>query len=115
MSQKPTSHVVPPATDNEPSAPSVADPDVDLQVEIFRTHSRQLAQMIVDDILATDGIGAVIHDRQMHSMPAPLSMSGEVAVAVSEIERERALAALREAAQNGIPLDDGEIVEESVG
>ena len=42
-------------------------------------------------------------------------MSGEIGIAVSEIDREVALSALREAAQNGVPLDDGEIVEESVG
>jgi hypothetical protein len=51
----------------------------------------------------------------MHSLPAPLAMSGEIGIAVSEIDREVAIAALREAAQNGVPLDDGEIVEESVG
>ncbi len=86
-----------------------------MQVEIFRTRSRLLAQMIVDDILAAEGVVAVIHDRQMHSLPAPLAMSGEIGIAVSEIDREVAIAALREAAQNGVPLDDGEIVEESVG
>ncbi len=86
-----------------------------MQVEIFRTRSRLLAQMIVDDILAAEGVVAVIHDRQMHSLPAPLAMSGEIGIAVSEIDREVAISALREAAQNGVPLDDGEIVEESVG
>ena len=86
-----------------------------MQVEIFRTRSRLLAQMIVDDILAAEGVVAVIHDHQMHSLPAPLAMSGEIGIAVSEIDREVALSALREAAQNGVPLDDGEIVEESVG
>lgn len=74
-----------------------------------------LAQLVVDNILASDGISAVLHDRQMHSLPAPLSMSGEVGVAVSEIDREVALSALREAQKNGVPLDEGEIVEESVG
>ncbi len=74
-----------------------------------------LAQMIVENILASEGISAVIHDRQMHSLPAPLAMSGEIGVAVSEIDREVALAALREAASGGVPLDEGEIVEESVG
>ena len=97
------------------SGPVGADPEVDMQVEIFRTRSRLLAQMIVDDILAAEGVVAVIHDRQMHSLPAPLAMSGEIGIAVSEIDREVALSALREAAQNGVPLDDGEIVEESVG
>ena len=97
------------------SGPVGADPEVDMQVEVFRTRSRFLAQMIVDEILAAEGVVAVIHDRQMHSLPAPLAMSGEIGIAVSEIDREVAIAALREAAQNGMPLDDGEIVEESVG
>ena len=74
-----------------------------------------LAQLVVDNILASDGISAVLHDRQMHSLPAPLSMSGEVGVAVSEIDREVALSALKKKKKNGVPLDEGEIVEESVG
>ena len=118
MSQKTTPHAATPSDDlDQPdrAASDLPEPDVDLQVEIFRTRNRMLAQMVCDEILAGDGISAVIHDRQMHSLPAPLTMSGEVAVAVSEIDRELALSALREAAQNGVPLDDGEIVEESVG
>lgn len=111
MSQKPLSHQSP-TVDSASPAP---EPDVDLQVEIFRTRNRMLAQMIVENILASEGISAVIHDRQMHSLPAPLAMSGEIGVAVSEIDREVALAALREAASGGVPLDEGEIVEESVG
>ena len=113
MSQKPLHPV---SSDETPADERTgADPDIDLQVEVFRTRSRLLAQLVVDEILASEGVVAVLHDRQMHSMPAPLTMAGEIGIAVSEIDREVALSALREAAENGVPLDDGEIVEESVG
>ena len=111
MSQKPLSHQSPTVD----SASPTPEPDVDLQVEIFRTRNRMLAQMVVEDILASEGVSAVLHDRQMHSLPATLAMSGAIGVAVSEIDREVALSALREAQKNGVPLDEGEILEESVG
>jgi len=92
---------------------SLPEPDPDVQVEVFRTTNRLLAGMVVESILAPEGVSAVIHDRMMHSLPAPMVMSGEFGVAVSEVDAQVALSALRDAKSNGLISDEGEILDGS--
>lgn len=82
-----------------------------MQVEVFRTSNLLLAKMVIDNILAKEGLGAALHDRVMQAMPAPFAMPGEFGVAVSEIDREVALQALQEARRDGLLLDEGEILD----
>jgi hypothetical protein len=49
----------------------------------------------------------------MHSLPAPMVMSGEFGVAVSEVDAQIALSALRDAKSNGLISDEGEILDGS--
>jgi hypothetical protein len=82
------------------------DPENDV-VEVFVTRDRMAAETVADEILAGQGIDAVIHDRVSHMIPAPASMDGGYFVAVPSTQVQRAVETLQEALAGGIV--DGEL------
>lgn len=65
-------------------------------VEIFHTDSRAEAERLVEVVLRSQGIEAVIHDRIDHALPAPSSQTGDLAIAVPAAQRDQAVAFLEE-------------------
>ena len=90
-------------------------PDVSTLVEVFSTDVEIVAMMVQDEILQPAGIYAALHDRRSHSMPAPASMAGTLGIAVPERDAARAREVLRQAQTDQVLLDDGIIIDETVG
>lgn len=81
-------------------------------VEVYRTDNAMAADVVVEQILGTVGITAYKHDRRSNLLPAPVSMPGEIGVAVPAELAESARIRLREARADGVLMDDGHLVEE---
>jgi hypothetical protein len=79
-------------------------------VEIYQAGSPIAAQKIVDVLLAPEGIEVMLHDRMNVVAPAD-SQTGGVFIAVPAEQREKAVALLDEARENGyLDDEDGERV-----
>ena len=78
------------------------------QVELFATRDPMAAQVAIDEVLAPEGIDAVVHDRVSHMIPAPATMLGGYFVAVPRSQVARAAELLRDAVGNGAL--DGELL-----
>lgn len=85
--------------------------EADNLTEVYRTDNSIAASVAIDEILGPAGIEAYQHDRQSHAIPAPVSMPGEIGIAVPRTMAERARKLLREARTDGILQEDGQIVE----
>lgn len=70
-------------------------------VEVFLTDSTVEARRVLDTLLRPAGIAGAIRDRMDHALPAPASQPGTIAVAVPAAARERAVAILKEAEEDG--------------
>lgn len=81
-------------------------------VEVYRTDNAMAADVVVTQILGTVGITAYKHDRRSNLLPAPVSMPGEIGVAVPAGLAEAARTRLREARADGVLMEEGYVVEE---
>ncbi len=70
-------------------------------VEVFVTDSTVEARRVLDTLLLPAGISGDIRDRMVHAFPAPATETGAIAIAVSATDRDRAVAILKEAEEDG--------------
>jgi hypothetical protein len=82
-----------------------SDPATEDFVDVYRTDSSFAAQKIVDTLLGPEGIQTLLSDRHVTMVPSPGQEGVHLAVALHD--RERAVAIIREAQENGF-LDDEE-------
>jgi hypothetical protein len=86
-------------------------PDADSLVEVYRTDSRLVAQKVLDTLFAPESIFVAVHDRLDAMLPGS-GQPGGLYLAVERADRERAVAILTEAHQNGyLDGEEGEQIE----
>jgi hypothetical protein len=103
---------IPGATSLHPvgRTPTIGGMDAENLVEVFRTDSPIAAQKVLDVILMPEGIRAVLHDREARMFPGA-GKPGGVFIAVASEDRDRAIALITEAEQNGFldPAEGGRV------
>jgi hypothetical protein len=79
-------------------------------VEVYNTRNEFAAQTVAAEVLESNDIPTIQHDRRSHSIPAPATMAGEIGIAVPESRARQARELLHEAMRNGLILD-GEVID----
>jgi hypothetical protein len=87
-----------------------SDPGPEDYTEVYRAASTIGAQKILDTLFVPEGIHALVHDRADQMLPGT-GQPGGYYLAVAAPHRERALAVLRDAQDNGfLDGEDGELL-----